>query len=41
MQGKTSCGVYGLYTDPAGKNTNRKFGMFAAYVSHEGHAFVD
>src|SRR3712207_2424703 len=40
-QGKASCGVGRQYTGSAGKITNRRIGVFAAYVSRHGHAFVD
>jgi SRSO17 transposase len=40
-QGKTSCGVARQYTGSAGKITNCQIGVFAAYVSSRGHAFVD
>ena len=40
-QGKTSCGVGRQYTGSAGKITNCQIGVFAAYVSRHGHAFVD
>jgi SRSO17 transposase len=40
-QGKASCGVGRQYTGSAGKITNCQIGVFAAYVSDEGHAFVD
>src|ERR1700743_683306 len=40
-QGKTSCGVGRQYTGSAGKITNCQIGVFAAYVSHKGHAFID
>ncbi len=40
-QGKTSCGVARQYTGSAGKITNCQIGVFAAYVSSKGHAFVD
>src|SRR3979411_656133 len=40
-QGKTSCGVCGQYTGSAGKITNCQIGVFAAYVSRHGHAFID
>lgn len=40
-QGKASCGVGRQYTGSAGKVTNRQIGVFAAYVSAKGHAFVD
>jgi len=40
-QGKASCGVARQYTGSAGKITNCQIGVFAAYVSHRGHAFVD
>ena len=40
-QGKASCGVGRQYTGSAGKITNCQIGVFAAYVSQHGHAFVD
>jgi SRSO17 transposase len=40
-QGKASCGVARQYTGSAGKITNCQIGVFAAYVSDKGHAFVD
>src|SRR5512144_3319702 len=40
-QGKTSCGVGRQYTGSAGKITNGRIGVFAAYVSDKGHAFID
>src|SRR5690242_7765128 len=40
-QGKASCGVARQYTGSAGKITNCQVGVFAAYVSGKGHAFVD
>ena len=40
-QGKASCGVARQYTGSAGKITNCQIGVFAAYVSARGHAFVD
>jgi SRSO17 transposase len=40
-QGKASCGVSRQYTGSAGKITNCQIGVFAAYVSRHGHAFVD
>jgi SRSO17 transposase len=40
-QGKASCGVARQYTGSAGKITNCQIGVFAAYVSHRGHAFID
>jgi SRSO17 transposase len=40
-QGKASCGVGRQYTGSAGKIANCQIGVFAAYVSDEGHAFVD
>src|ERR1051325_3766531 len=40
-QGKTSCGVARQYTGSAGKITNCQIGVFAAYVSDKGHAFID
>ena len=40
-QGKASCGVGRQYTGSAGKVTNCQIGVFAAYVSRHGHAFID
>ena len=40
-QGKGSCGVGRQYTGSAGKITNCQIGVFAAYVSRHGHAFID
>ena len=40
-QGKASCGVAQQYTGSAGKITNCQIGVFAAYVSRHGHAFID
>jgi len=40
-QGKVSCGVSRQYTGSAGKITNCQIGVFAAYVSRQGHAFID
>jgi SRSO17 transposase len=40
-QGKASCGVGRQYTGSAGKITNCQVGVFAAYVSRHGHAFMD
>ena len=40
-QGKASCGVGRQYTGSAGKITNCQIGVFAAYVSTRGHAFID
>ncbi len=40
-QGKASCGVGRQYTGSAGKITNCQIGVFAAYVSKHGHAFID
>ena len=40
-QGKKSCGVGRKYTGSAGKITNCQIGVFAAYVSKHGHAFID
>ena len=40
-QGKASCGVGRQYTGSAGKITNCQIGVFAAYVSDKGHAFMD
>ena len=40
-QDKASCGVGRHYTGSAGKITNCQIGVFAAYVSTRGHAFID
>src|ERR671932_379408 len=40
-QGKRSCGVARQYTGSAGKITNCQIGVFAAYVSGKGPAFID
>ena len=40
-QGQRSCGVGRQYTGSAGKITNCQIGVFAAYVSHKGCAFID
>src|SRR5512147_385263 len=40
-QGKHSCGVARQYTGSAGKITHCQIGVFAAYVSGHGHAFID
>ena len=40
-QGKACCGVSRQYTGSAGKITNCQIGVFAAYVSDKGHAFID
>jgi len=40
-QGKASCGVGRQYTGSAGKITNCQIGVFAAYVSRHGNAFID
>jgi SRSO17 transposase len=40
-QGSSSCGVQRQYTGSAGKITNCQIGVFAAYVSAKGHAFID
>ena len=40
-QGKKSCGVSRQYTGSAGKITNCRIGVFAAYVPKHGHAFID
>src|ERR1039457_4158862 len=40
-QGKASCGVGRQYTGSAGKINNCQIGVFAAYVSLHGHAFID
>src|SRR3954465_1772798 len=40
-QGQGSCGVSRQYTGSAGKITNCQIGVFAAYVSDKGSAFID
>src|SRR5215210_3791532 len=40
-QGQASCGVERQDTGSAGKITNCQIGVFAAYVSDKGHAFID
>src|SRR5215210_4021173 len=40
-QGKASCGVGRQYTGSAGRIANCQIGVFAAYVSDQGHAFID
>jgi SRSO17 transposase len=40
-QGESSCGVARQYTGSAGKIANCQIGVFAAYASRHGHAFVD
>jgi SRSO17 transposase len=40
-KGTASCGVARQYTGSAGKITNCQVGVFAAYVSHHGHAVID
>ncbi len=40
-QGKASCGVGRQYTGSAGKITSCQIGVFAAYVSRHGYAFID
>jgi len=40
-QGRASCGMGRQYTGSAGKITNCQIGVFAAYVSRHGHAFID
>ena len=40
-QGKASCGAGRQYTGSVGKITNCQIGVFAAYVSRHGHAFID
>src|SRR3954464_15955895 len=40
-QGQASCGVGRPSTGSAGKITNCQIGVFAAYVSRHGHAFID
>ncbi len=40
-KGKASCGVGSQYTGSVGKVTNCQIGVFAAYVSSKGYAFID
>jgi SRSO17 transposase len=40
-QGNASCGVARQYTGSAGKITNCQMGVFACYVTKQGHAFID
>jgi SRSO17 transposase len=40
-QGRASCGVARQYTGSAGKIANCQIGVFGAYVSSKGHAFID
>lgn len=40
-KGTASCGVARQYTGSAGKITNCQVGVFTAYVSRHGHAFID
>src|SRR5215210_4141275 len=40
-QGQSSCGVGRPYTGSAGKITHCQIGVFAAYVSNKGCAFID
>src|SRR5919206_544497 len=40
-QGKDSCGVGRQYTGSAGEITNCQIGVFSAYASRHGHAFID
>src|SRR6202795_4202229 len=40
-QGKASRGVARQYTGWGGKITNCQIGVFASYVSHHGHGFID
>src|ERR1700726_3560124 len=40
-EGRASCSVGRQYTGSAGKITNCQIGVFAAYVSRRGHAFID
>ncbi|PYD77344.1 IS701 family transposase, partial [Komagataeibacter sucrofermentans] len=40
-KGQASCGVGRQYTGSAGKITNCQIGVFGAYVSERGHAFID
>jgi SRSO17 transposase len=39
--GRSACGVGRPYTGSAGKITNCQIGVFAAYISGKGHAFID
>ena len=39
--GKASCGVAPQYTGSAGKLSTCQIGVFAAYASCHGHAFID
>ena len=39
--GQGSCGVARQYTGSAGKITNCLIGVFACYVSRQGHTFID
>jgi SRSO17 transposase len=41
MRCATLCGVARQYTDTAGKITSCQIAVFAAYISHHGHAFID
>jgi SRSO17 transposase len=40
-KGDASCGVARQDTGSVGKVTNCQIGVFAAYVSRHGHAFID
>src|SRR5690348_14361985 len=40
-KGDASCGVARQYTGSVGKVANCQIGVFAAYVSRHGHAFID
>lgn len=40
-QGKTSCGVARQVNGSTGKMANCQIGVFGAYVSRSGHAFID
>ncbi len=40
-KGKATCGVAPQYTGTVGKITNCQIGVFAAYVSSKGYAFID
>jgi SRSO17 transposase len=40
-KGQASCGVGRQYTGSAGKVTNCQIGVFLAYTSRHGHAFID
>ena len=40
-QGRSSCGVARQHTEPAGRVANCQVGVFLAYESRHGHAFID